>query len=79
MWRFEDRGEAKRDCVGEDICIARTADGVRNGGLASTLLGVRSLPTSGRAYEDPLGTREIVSFSFPDAASSPTCGEVSNL
>lgn len=41
-WRFVERGEENMDAVGDDICIARTDEGVRNGGRVRTLLGVRS-------------------------------------
>ena len=45
--RFVDRGEEKMDGVGEDICIARTEEGVRKGGLLRTLLGVRGFEPAG--------------------------------
>ena len=45
--RLADRGEAKIDGVGEVICIARTDDGVRKGGLCLLLLGVYMLESSG--------------------------------
>ena len=77
--RFADRGEEKREGVGEDICIARTDEGVRNGGRLRTLLGVLRFDSScGGAYELPLGMREIASLSELElAASSPNVGEVS--
>ncbi len=75
--RFVERGEEKMDGVGEDICMARTEEGVRNGGLARILLGVRGVESAGGCIKDaPLGIREIGSFSLLEAASSPTAGEV---
>lgn len=77
IFLFADLGDPKTDCVGEDICIARTEEGVRNGGLERILLGVREDRSTGVCiYEDELGTRDIVSISFADPASSPTTGEV---
>ncbi len=64
MLRFTDRGEEKMEGVGEDICIARTEEGVRNGGRAF-LLGVRGVASAGVfIYEAPLGIRETASFSL---------------
>jgi len=45
--RFVERGEEKIDGVGEDICIARTEDGVRKGGRERTLPGVRGVESTG--------------------------------
>jgi hypothetical protein len=45
--RFVERGEQKMDGVGEDICIARTEEGVRKGGLERTLLDVQGVESAG--------------------------------
>jgi hypothetical protein len=72
-----DRGEEKIEGVGDDICIARTEEGVRKGGRERTLLGVRGVESAGGCmYDVALGIRDIGSFSLLDAASSPTTGEV---
>jgi hypothetical protein len=75
--RFVGRGEENIEGVGEDICIARTEEGVRKGGRDSTLLGVRGVESAGGCmYDVVLGIGDIGSFSLLDAASSPTTGEM---